>query len=264
MSSFKLAGAERTSVRRIVVSGFPGSGKSTFSVSASKHAGDELPVRPARDATDVLVINGDSEGYLGPVDAGLTPLVVDLSNVVKWSEYLVKLNESLQKVAAFEDITTVVIDAALPAKLIVEGIAPTQISDWQKVAAQGLIFFRAFNVLAGRTVILNTQVKPSASAVENDAAKQAAEAKAIGGERATFTMDLPKGIAGPWTENASLVLAREVRRVKDSKTGAVTRKFFTHTSASPRLEVKSRFSSRLAPTVDGNITLRKILDDCSK
>jgi hypothetical protein len=140
-------------------------------------------------------------------------------------------------------------------------VAPKQISDWQAVGAQGLVLYRAFGPLRGKTIIANVHVKPLQAAVENDVAKQASEARAIGGERATFGLDLVKGVSSPWVENASLVLAREVKKLKDPKTKTtVGREYFTHTSASSRLEVKSRFASKLAPVLDGSMTLNRILE----
>jgi hypothetical protein len=61
-----------TSNRRIVVMGSKGTGKTTFSVSASQFAGDRI-TGEVRQCKDTLVIQGDSEGVMGATDAGLTP-----------------------------------------------------------------------------------------------------------------------------------------------------------------------------------------------
>jgi hypothetical protein len=247
--------------RKIIVSGFPGSGKSTLSVSASAYAGDTLPLQAAVNCKDVVVINGDSEGYYGAIDCGLSPQVADMTDLETWAAYYKRLTELVTELKTHKDIKYVVVDMALPAKLIIDQISPTQISDWGKVAAEGLKFYRIFNALRGMTIIANCQVKPAQAAVETETARAASEAKAVGGERATFTLDLPKGIAGIWIENASLMLAREVKRVVDrtTKDAVAVRVFRTHTSASSRLEVKSRMASKLAPVLDGAWTLNKIL-----
>ncbi len=251
-------------VRRVIVSGFGGAGKSTLSVSASAFAGDTLPLAKPVDATDVHVFNGDAEGFYGPIDSGLTPNVTDFTQCDTWADYQKLLKETLKALPA--EHKYVVIDMALPSRLIVDSVKPQSIADWGKIGSIGLDFYKEFSKLSGRTVILNCQVKPAQAAVESDTAKAASEAKATGGERSTFTLDLPKGILSPWAENASLILARAVKKVKDPKdsTGKLPpmRVYTTYTSASKRLETKSRFVSKLPAELDGSMTLNRILRTC--
>lgn len=252
---------EIAQARRIIVSGPPGSGKTTLSVSASDKAHERLPAEKPCDCDDVVILLGDTEGELGPIDCGMTPLVADFTGCSDWSAYTKQLAAVVKEIAASETIKYVVVDAALPSKLMVDEIKPGTIADWGKVSAQGLLFYKHFSGLRGKTIILNAQVKPTQAAVESEAAKQATEAKAIGGERATFTLDLPKGIASPWIENSSLMVARSVKKVKNptNKDAPPERVFSTHTSASGRFETKSRFNSKLAATVPGDWTLNYIL-----
>lgn len=246
-------------VRRVIVSGFGGSGKSTLSVSASAFAGDTLPLPKPVDCTDVHVLNGDSEGFYGPIDSGLTPNVTDFTQCETWADYQKLLKVTLKELPV--EHKYIVVDMALPSRLIVDSVKPQSIADWGKIGSIGLDFYKEFAKLSGRTVILNCQVKPAQAAVESDTAKAASEAKATGGERATFALDLPKGILAPWAENASLILARAVKKEKKG-TEAPVRVYTTYTSASKRLETKSRFVSKLPAELPGSMTLNAILRTC--
>lgn len=256
----------KSAARVLVVLGPPGSGKTTLSVSASSFAGDTIS-GGHRLCKDLVLISGDAEGVAGAMDAGLEPrAVADLTVCETWAAYqkaLASVIEELKPLVDKGEVKYVVIDLALPGKLILDHVKPQQISDWPKVAAEGMMLYKSLRYLRGATIIANSQIKSSVGAVENDVAKAAAEAKAVGGERATFTLDLPKGIFSPWVENASLMLAREVKKQRDpmKKDAPARRVYFTHTSANARFETKSRFNSKIAPTEPGERSLNSILRD---
>ena len=253
--------------RRVLVVGARASGKTTLSMSASRYAGDTLPaageVRPRVVCEDTLVIQSDNEGIMGAMDAGLEPkYVLDMTAVSDWAAYTKRLAEGLTELKGpltNGTIRVVIIDLAGPAKLIDRSIDPSVQKDWKLVANEGARLFRSLSGLAGVTVIGNAQIKAAVSMVnEAQATADAATAKAIGGERSTFTVDLPKGIASPWLDNCSFVLTREARRVKDAR-GNVVRAYRTLTQSSSRFEAKSRAESKLAPTEAGHHTLHALL-----
>ncbi len=257
----------RQSNRRVLVVGARASGKTTFSMSASRCAGLTLPapgeVRETIACNDTLVIQGDNEGIMGAMDAGLEPkFVVDMTAVPDWSGYTKRLSQALHELERpLHDgtIRVVIIDLGLPAKLIDRSIDPSVQKDWKLVANEGARLFRALSGLRGVTVIGNAQIKASVGMVnEAQATADAATAKAIGGERSTFTVDLPKGIAALWLDNCSFVFTREARRVK-GRDGNTTRAFRTLTQSSSKYEAKSRAESKLAPTEDGKHTLHALL-----
>ena len=250
--------------RRVVVMGPMASGKTTLSVSASAHAGDTLPAKAA-DCKDLVLLSGDQEGVAGALDAGLTPrAVVDMTVAKTWQEYQALLAQAFAELLPLiksKDVKFIVVDMALPAKLIIEMVSPKDIKDWGKVAAEGLKFYQVFGALRGATIIANVQIKSATAVVETAAGAAGAEAKAIGGERATFTADLTKSIFAPWAENSSLVLSREVKRKSDpmKKDAPSVRHFFTHTQSNSRMEAKSRFGSKLKATEPGERTLNSLL-----
>lgn len=257
----------KQSNRRVLVVGARASGKTTFSLSASRFAGDTLPaageVRKRVMCHDTLVIQGDNEGIMGGMDAGLEPAyVLDMTAVNDWAGYTKRLIMGLTELKGpLTDgtIKVVIIDLGWPAKLIDRSIAPEVQRDWKMVANEGARLFRALSGLAGVTVIGNAQIKASVGmANEAVASADAATAKAIGGERSTFTVDLPKGIAALWLDNCSFVFTREAKRVKDAR-GNTTRAFRTLTQSSSKYEAKSRAESKLAPTEPGSHTLNALL-----
>ena len=257
----------RNANRRVVIYGPFGSGKTTLAISASRFAGDTLPVYGEKkepiECKDTLVIQGDNEGVLGAVDAGLVPrYVLDMTDVKDWQGYTAKLVKGLrelQKPLTDGTIRVVVIDLGWPAKLIDKSIDPKEQRDWKLVAKEGMVLFTALSGLKGVTVVAVAQVKATNTmAKEGVEAVNVKQARAIGGETSTFTIDLPKGIASLWTSMASLILAREAKRVK-APDGSTARTFRTHTQSSPKFEAKSRAGSRLAPTEDGHHTLHALL-----
>lgn len=255
----------RRSNRRILVVGPRGTGKTTFSVSASKFAGDTLTGEP-RQCEDVLVIQGDNEGVMGAMDAGLEPgMVLDTTDVKDWVAYQQRLVgglRELQSPLTDGTIRVVIIDLSWPAKLIERHVDIKSIADWKLVAAEGAALFRALAGLKGVTVIGNAQVKASAMIGEdkNQLAVDASNAKAIGGERSTFTVDLPKGVGAMWLDNCSFMFAREAKRTRD-KSGNPTREYRTLTQSTQKFEAKSRACSKLAATLPGERTLYSILKE---
>lgn len=258
MSIFQSASqAINSANRRILVVGSGGTGKTTFSISASKFAGDRIPSGERVNCQDVLLIQGDSEGVMGAVSSGLVPgSVLDMTPIQSWPAYCQMLEQKLKAAdSLFKDgsIKVIVIDLAHPQNLILEFIKPSDVQGWGRVAAEGRKLFYAFSKLTNVTVIGNAQVKAAQGPVETSEAAIAANAKAVGGERAQITIDLVKGIKQPWIDNASFVLQRQIKRVR----GEVH--YMTHTTASMRHEAKSRAQNVLNPTEDGSITLRALL-----
>jgi hypothetical protein len=250
--------------RRILVAGPRASGKTTFSISASRFAGDQIR-GPKRLCKDVAVIQGDSEGVMGALDAGLDPgpaRVLDMTKCPSWRSYLELLDAGLQEMTplvADGSIRIIVIDLSLPAKLIDRAVPATAEKDWKVVATEGARLYNKFSHLSGVTIIGNAQMKPTViwgEGTKRGPTEQAvltAEARSIGGERSAFTIDLPKGVSGLWMDNASFIFMRRVRRTKDGRV------YSTITQSSQLYEAKSRCQSHLAPIEDGELSLHNLL-----
>jgi len=245
------------------VVGSGGTGKTTFSVSASAFAGDTIPADKPRVCHDVAVLQADIEGVAGAWRAGFEPAYVyDLSNTATWTDYQSKLVEALrdlQPLFKSGDVKFLVVDLAHPNRLIQESVSPNVQKDWKGVASHGAKLFTAFAGLSGVTIIGNAQLKSSQAIGETAQAASAAEARAVGGQRSMFSNDLYKGVGSVWVENSSLQISRELKRVRDAKTGQVVPTFFSHTQSNNKFEAKSRFRDVLKPTEDGNITLHALL-----
>lgn len=256
-----------TGNRRILVVGARGSGKTTFSMSASRDAGDTIE-GPHRLLRDTLVIQGDNEGILGAMDAGLEPAyVVDMCAVGSWQEYTDRMTMALRELKSLlhdGTIRTLVLDLAWPARLIEQTIKPAEPKDWAKVAAEGQRLFAGLSRFRGVTVIGNAQIKNSLVMGEGSrkgaaiGAIETAEARAIGGERSAFTIDLSKGVASVWLDNASFIFARESKRVLDRE-GNPKAVYSTITRSNGKFEAKSRAHAVLAAREDGNQTMRSLL-----
>lgn len=270
--------ALRQGTRHILVMGPRGTGKTTFSVSASAHA-DETIGGKRRVCKDVLVVQGDNEGIMGAIDAGLEPAyVVDMCGVTSWDDerngkrdpnsYVSRWNRARKALAAkISDgtIKVIVVDLNWPAKLIERAIMPKEIADWGLVATQGQRLFNAFNGFSGVTVIGNSQMKTTVVYGEgtkrgaSEMSINTANVKAIGGERSSHTIDLAKGINAMWLDNASFVFARKSNRGKEGPDGRVPRMYHTYTQSTAMYEAKSRAQSVLNTIEPGELSMRTLL-----
>lgn len=253
----------KESNRRILVMGPRGTGKTTLSISASRFAGSSIE-GPHRLCKDVLVIQGDNEGIMGACDVGLEPgNVLDMTDIDSWDLYQRKLVAGMREVKPRIDageIKVIVIDLNWPARLIDKSIDPNNQKDWKLVQNEGMSLFRLLAGLKGVTVIGNAQIKTSAVIAETSHSENVSNAKAIGGERSTFTVDLPKGIATMWLDNTSFVFCRQAKRVKDAK-GNVAREIQTLTQSSAKFEAKSRATTKLKAIEPGSRSMYALLSD---
>ena len=265
MSVFQTAAQSlKTSNRRIVVMGAKGSGKTTFSISASTFAGDTIS-GGKRECADTLLIQGDSEGVLGAMDVGLNvPHVLDMTACEEWSQYqalLIKGLTELRPKLLDGTIKVIVIDLAYPARLIEQHVQPKDVAGWGAVKVEGSKLYRALAGIKGVTVVANCQIKSSAQIIPNETAKTSSEARSVGGELSTFTMALTNGIAELWRDNASFIFTREAKRGQaDSKGNATPATYATLTQASKRWQAASRAKSVLDAKLDGDMSLRAILN----
>lgn len=246
--------------RRVMVIGAGGTGKTTFSVSASKHAGDTIPRASRVICDDVVVFQGDAEGIAGAYHAGFAPgYVYDLSDCTTWDLFDRRLCEALADIRPLcgTQVRFAVIDLGLAQRLISAHVKPAVQKDWNAVSSLGEKLFHAFSGLPGTTIIANAHIKSSQGVTETAQAIDSANARAIGGERAKFTADLNKGVGQIWKDNCSLQVLREMKRVKSGDSVAIS--FFSHTQPNMRFEAKSRFCGMLKPTEPGERSLRALL-----
>ncbi len=263
----KLARSAQTAmtqgVRRILVIGAGGVGKTTLSVSASRFAGDTIPAKERTECKDVVVFQGDSEGIAGAYHAGFVPgYVYDLSHCTKWEQFDRDLCAALADIRPLcgkpEGVKYAVVDLGIAQRLITAEVKPSVQKDWNQVSALGEKLFHAFSGLPGMTIIGNAHIKSSQGVTETGQAIDSSNARAVGGERAKFTMDLNKGVGQIWRDNSSLIVTREMKR-KKGQGDAVDISHYSHTQAGLRFEAKSRFCGILQPTEPGERTLRSML-----
>ena len=256
----------RLATRRMIVMGPPGSGKSTFSASASKFAGDTLPVNPPCVAEDVVVIQGDTEGMLGPLSCGISvPHIFDMTDCPDWDTYMRTIRTDLRKeiLPMVQDgqVRIIIVDMSLVNTLINAKIMPDNQKAWGAVKYEGMMFYKLFSSLRGCTVIANAQIKTTESPGETIQAAAAATARAVGGERSLYTADVYKGVGGMWADNSSLTVSIERKQVKDPANPAAKKvlKSTIYTQTNARFEGKSRFGSALLPEEPGSRTLYSIM-----
>ena len=267
MSNFKTARENLTeSARRLYVGGSPSTGKTTFSVSISEHAGQTI-TGPHRLCKDVAVLSGDPEGISGALNVGLEPgIVSDYTACATWPDFKKRLvqdiNELLPLVKSGE-IKHVIVDIGLLDRLVRDHVKPSDVAGWGRVGVESAEVYKVLGALRGATIIANFHLTAAQGAVEAQSAVDAGDAKSVGGERATFKLAVASSIASPWTNDANFGLARSAKKIaKDIKNPAAgqTLQFFTHVHPSSRFPVKNRFVNNFpTPTEPGERTLHSIL-----
>lgn len=241
--------------------GPPGSGKSTLSASASNFAGDTLPLAKPVVCKDVAVIQGDAEGMVGARAVGMDiPNIYDMTACRDFTSYLKQLDADLRELraeVASGAIKYVIVDLALPNTLLQAEIKPDNQKAWGEIRYHGMMLYKRFSALAGATIIANCQIKTSEAPGETMQAAAAQAARAVGGERNTYTADICKGVLAMWADNSSLTLS--VERKIDRTSKERTPKTWVYTQSNGKFEAKSRFGSVLLPVEPGTRTLNSIL-----
>lgn len=275
----------------VLLMGAPKTGKTSFTCSGSELAGPKVKSDKVVEANDVVLINIDAQGFLGAVDCGYNPRVIDLSGVQGFNALntaLAKAIMDIKPLAEKGEINVVGLDlGALASEVLAYAAGDTTVSaqkiinsdisfagsdvNWQKVSAAGVQIYRAFRTLPC-TVVANVHVK----AVDNNPYKSklsgaeiadqnlVKDALAVGGESAKLAADVTKGVITPWLHNASHIFARETI---EENTGTVakpqiTTRYVTHTGGSKIYSVGNRRASVLPPTTD--MSLRAMLDIINK
>lgn len=256
----------RGGTRRILFEGPPGSGKSTYSASASNFAGDNLPLTEPVVCKDVAVIQGDNEGMVGARSCGLEiPNIFDMTNCASWDEYKSQLTADLKELGpmvASGEIKFLIVDLGFADTLLQSQVKPAQQKDWGIIRFESMMFFKAFSRLVGATIIGNCQIKASEAPGELVGAANAATAKAIGGERSTFCADLSKGMGQLWKDNVSLLATVERTLTRDPVTKQKSAEVKVYTQPNGKFEAKSRFGNVLKPVESGAETLNSLLRRC--
>lgn len=257
----------------MVLLGSPKTGKTTFVASGSKNAPDTVETHGEHvDASDVLLIQRDAGGHMGPVDLNYDPNVADLSGLDNWPA----LNGALAKVIVQATaevkagrLCVVGIDLSSVALDIVSNAAGAGVSmrdrlsnadltfkasevDWNKVSAEGVVLYRALRSLpclvVGMCHMKMVYNAPVDLKKEGPDAQLKREVGAVGGETGRIMADVAKGVMAPWIANSSFIFARE-------KNGT---KYETLTSADGVYQIGNRRQSVLPART--NLSLRKLLE----
>jgi hypothetical protein len=256
-------------------------GKTTFVCSGSKQAPDTVATAGRIDASDVLLIQRDAEGHLGPSDLGYNPLVADLSGVEGWPQLNTELAKVVMEASAMAkagQLSVIGIDLGTIAAEIVNWAAGDvtipkgkltndQIStagsqvDWNKVSATGLMFYRAMRTLPCLVVaqchVKLTQNNPMASKEGSDVQLGRA-INSVGGETSKVSADVVKGVLAPWLANSSYIFARDVDTTIDPKTKGRVQTYRTITAPDGMYSVGNRRQSVLPNNTD--LSLRRLME----
>lgn len=231
MNCLKFA-SQTTNSRVLLVAGAKSTGKTTFVCSASKYATDDvLPLKTSVECSDVVLVQNDTGGSLGPLGLGLEPLVVDLSgakNKVEWDKLF---NEAYKELyAGFSEgkfrilgIDLTALDKLLREQYVMQSEKP-QPQDWERVTSKARAVYVMLRALPNVTLVGMTHLAVKTEMINDPAllqrAHDALDAVAVGGERSVTTYALTKGHKEVWTHNADQVFVMRRQRAKGSGQGA--------------------------------------------
>lgn len=226
MSAVIKRGSQTLSSRVLLVLGSKSVGKTTFCVSGSQYTPATLPAKPTIHCKDVVILQSDTGGVLGPLALGLEPDVVDLSGCTKMQDWDKLFNEAVRDLRPlFANGTYRVLGIDLTAldkmwrQVFVAEAETDSPKNWDSVSAKALAVYRMLRDLPNVTLVGMAHVNvPAEIASRTDATvltrmQASRDAQAVGGERATMTADLSKGFKSVWVNNADAVLA--LRRKKE-------------------------------------------------
>lgn len=217
--------SEVTNSRVLVVAGAKSTGKSTFVVSGSKHAPSEFPVKTRVECSDVVLIQNDTGGSLGPLGAGLEPLVIDLSGAKNKQEWDKLFNEAFKELmAGFTEgkhrilgIDLTALDKMLRDQYVAQS-ANDSPKDWEQVTSKARAVYVMLRSLPNVTLIGMTHLAVVAEIVSKSdptilaRQQEARNVVAVGGERSTITYSLAKGHKELWLHNADQVFVMRRKR----------------------------------------------------
>lgn len=270
MSAIKPA-RETFGTRVLVVMGAKSTGKTTFTVTGSAHAPAKLPTTPRVACHDVVLLQNDTNGVLGPYAIGLEPLVVDLSDAQSMQDWDKRFNEAfkeLQPLFAARKLSILGIDFSMMDKLwrdlYIAQAETDSPKNWDSVGAKSLAVYRMLRRLPNATIVCMTHVNvPAEIASKQDPnvlvrQQEARDAQAVGGQRATTTTDLSKSAKGPWWANADAILTMRRKKLSDGKFDYVVR-----VAPSNKVEAGGRWESLFSAEEPAHLRtlLKKVYGD---
>jgi hypothetical protein len=218
-----------------------GTGKTTFLASMSKNVPDtfEELLKQSKegkvfDCSDVVSLQGETDGDLGALNAGMKMRVIDLTDdYFNWNEYMTLLvkhlsallpevragsvraigvdlgpaSQALQSYASGNRTTLKSLTANPDASFLADQ------SVWNSIAAQGLQFFNLLRTMPCHIVgmahlkVLDAgmrTMKAAAADIERNQLERQIRSASEGADYA-YTPDLMKGILAPWSNHSSQI-----------------------------------------------------------
>jgi len=218
-----------------------GTGKTTFLASMSKSVPDtfaELLKQTKEgkifDCSDVVSLQGETDGDLGALNAGMKMRVIDLTDsYFNWSEFSALMTKELEKLrpdCVAGRIRAIGVDLG-PASQALQSYASgnrttlkslTSNPDasfsadqnvWNAISAQGFLFFNQLRTMPCHIVgmahlkVLDAGMrtnKASAADIERNQLERQIRSASEGADYA-YTPDLMKGILAPWNNHSSQI-----------------------------------------------------------
>lgn len=276
--------------RPVIVEGHKSTGKTTFAVSGSRRAPDDLSKLPEKPIScdDAILLSFDKDGEDGAVAYGLVPRVVHFNGCVGWTEQKQKLIDAVQFVKPMVDAGEIsvvgfdlgAVDAAIQSWITGEDSvqlrnpvgrpdnAEKKKPNWQRVTAEGLWLFHHLSQL-NCTVVAMTHLKAKDyNAYYDDLPESKKQKKAIAdaamslsGLTTDQTSDVCKGMLKPWVHHTSfqLVCAVKSEYGGDPLNPTLSRKHVVITEGDDLVDAGTRFRGLLPKEWTGslNAMLRK-------
>jgi hypothetical protein len=250
----------------LLLMGPPKTGKTVFVASGSKNAGAKRFTGKRVDASDVVLINLDTGGWLGALDGGYDVDVEDLSNLQTYGQMFKGIKEVIAKLAprvkAGEvnvvgiDLTPLNIAIAMDsAKLKFSNESELSTSaanvDWTLVQTQGVNLHKELKKLEC-LVVMQCHVRVSDNnpkGNETANAKVARELRSLGGQLTTVQPALYAGILNSFNPNVTWCMASDI---VDGKNVTITKPdgYWASGSRLQNLDIPSETDLSLRSLVD--------------
>lgn len=253
MTTLKRAVPKPDDSKVLFICGSKGTGKTTFVTSGSKFITRKYSREEPIHCDDVVILQGDTNGTLGPAALGLIPQVIDLSAITDletWLTAVKKVLPELRKGFESKDFRILGVDLGQVDRLLRAKVGSST-QGWVEAGNKAKDVYDLLRslpnaILAGMSH-LQVPLELAASSTTSDRR----DAVSVGGQKATLVSSLFQGHRNAWVPNADHVIVTLRKRPTTGNATLPTYSVLLQNTA--KYEAGGRWESYFQPEEPANL-----------
>lgn len=234
----------------LFICGSKGTGKTTFVTTGSKFITRKYSREEPIFCDDVVILQGDTNGTLGPAALGLIPQVIDLSAVTRIDAWIDAVKQALPEVRkGFENKTLRIlgVDLGQVDRLLRDGVEDAK--GWVAAGKKAKDVYDMLRSLPNAILAGMSHLQVPLELARDNVATDRREAVSVGGAKSTMVSNLFQSHRNIWVANADHVLVTERKRpvVGTSNVEAKPLRYVVHTQHTSKYEAGGRWESYFQP-----------------